>query len=249
MEPEYVKNVASVLILSVEALRDQMIAVATGGPRIQDVNDDYRRKRCDLKESLEQLGLQEASPYDDLWEWYGRWSSGDLPTYRSRRQYLRDMYAPLLRQLEDLGRGMRPPALASPTGWPNVDRVTEKMRLQLARARDEEDYQQVGLLAREAMISLGQAVFDPSRHSSQDGVEPSASDAKRMLEAFIATELAGQPNEAQRSHARASLKLANDLQHSRTAGFREAALCAEATTSVINIVAIVSGRRDPGEKP
>jgi hypothetical protein len=35
------------------------------------------------------------------------------------------------------------------------------------------------------------------------------------------------------------------LQHKRTATFRHAALCAEATVAVINLVAIVSGQRDP----
>jgi hypothetical protein len=35
------------------------------------------------------------------------------------------------------------------------------------------------------------------------------------------------------------------LQHKRTADFRHAALCAEATAAVINLVAIVSGQRDP----
>jgi hypothetical protein len=57
-------------------------------------------------------------------------------------------------------------------------------------------------------------------------------------------ELAGGINEAARRHAKATLDVANDLQHRRTATFRDAALCAEATTSVINLVAIISGRRN-----
>lgn len=73
---------------------------------------------------------------------------------------------------------------------------------------------------------------------------PSETDAKRMLDSYIATELAGGPNEGLRRHAKAALSLANDLQHSRTADYRQAALCAEASTSVVNIVAIISGRRD-----
>lgn len=38
----------------------------------------------------------------------------------------------------------------------------------------------------------------------------------------------------------AELTLANDLQHRRTAKFREAALCAETTRTVMNIVSIFS---------
>jgi hypothetical protein len=35
------------------------------------------------------------------------------------------------------------------------------------------------------------------------------------------------------------------LQHKRTAAFRDAASCVEATKSVITLVAINAGRRDP----
>jgi hypothetical protein len=65
-----------------------------------------------------------------------------------------------------------------------------------------------------------------------------------MIEAYINKELAGSTNEASRRHAKAALDLANDLQHKRTAHFRQAALCAEATNSVMNLIAIISGRRD-----
>ncbi len=66
-----------------------------------------------------------------------------------------------------------------------------------------------------------------------------------MLEAYITVELAGGSNEEARRHVKASFALANSIQHRRTATFRDAALCAEATTSVINCIAIISGRRDP----
>jgi len=92
-------------------------------------------------------------------------------------------------------------------------------------------------------------VYDPQRHLSEDGVATSETDAKRMLDRYIATELTGGPNEGLRRHAKAALSLANDLQHSRTADYRQAALCAEATTSVVNIVAIISGRRDRSDQP
>jgi hypothetical protein len=65
-----------------------------------------------------------------------------------------------------------------------------------------------------------------------------------MLEAYVSGELAGGANERVRRHARAALDLANELQHRRTADYKLAALCAEATTSVINLIAIISGRRD-----
>ena len=64
-----------------------------------------------------------------------------------------------------------------------------------------------------------------------------------MLESFFTSELSGVGNEETRAHARAALKLALALQHKRTADFRFAALSAEATLSVVNIVAVLGGRR------
>jgi hypothetical protein len=130
-----------------------------------------------------------------------------------------------------------------PTGWQKVDRQIQEVRLRLDTAEAEEQFQAVGLLCRESLISVAQEVFNPGRHKSTDGVVPSETDAKRMLESFLETELTGTSNEEARAHARAALRLALALQHKRAADFRTAALCAEATFSVINIVAILGGRR------
>lgn len=132
-----------------------------------------------------------------------------------------------------------------PTRWTKVDRGIDEARNRLAAAQNEEQYQAVGLLCREILISLGQTVYDPELHPTLDGVAISATDAKRMLDAYIAYTLNGSSHETSRRHARAAVDLANEVQHRRTATFREAALCAEATTSVVNLIAIISGRRDP----
>jgi hypothetical protein len=65
-----------------------------------------------------------------------------------------------------------------------------------------------------------------------------------MLEAFLSVELAGGDHAAARKHAKAAFDLANELQHKRTAAFRDTALCTEAALSVVRIVAILSGRRE-----
>lgn len=130
-----------------------------------------------------------------------------------------------------------------PTGWEKVDRQRHEARLRLDEARNEEQFQAVGLLCREVLISVAQEVFDPARHPTTDGASPSPTDAARMLEAFLASELSGSANEEARAHAKASLKLALALQHKRTADGRMGALCLEATTSVVNIVAILCDRR------
>jgi hypothetical protein len=64
-----------------------------------------------------------------------------------------------------------------------------------------------------------------------------------MLEAFFEVELKGSANEDARRHAKAATQLAVALQHKRTADFTMAALCAEATSSVVNLLAVLSGRR------
>lgn len=131
----------------------------------------------------------------------------------------------------------------APTGWQKVDRQVQEMRGRLDSATTEEQFQAVGLLCREIMISAAQEVYDKRKHLSDDGVLPSDTDAKRMLEAVFSTELSGSANEEARSHARAAVKLALALQHKRTADFRMAALCAEGTLSVVNLLAILAGRR------
>lgn len=152
------------------------------------------------------------------------------------------MYQPLVDKIKQ--RSVRAEVFAEPTGWPRVDRGIYEIRRRLEQAATEEQFQAVGLLCRETMISLAQLVYVPARHPSLDGIAPSDTDAKRMLDNYVAAELSGNANEGVRRHAKAALSLANDLQHNRTATHREAALCAEATTAVVNIVAIISGRRD-----
>jgi hypothetical protein len=139
--------------------------------------------------------------------------------------------------------GHRAQVFDEPTGWQKVDRQVQEVRLRLDTAASEEQYQAVGLLCREVLISVAQEVYDPERHFHRGEITPSETDATRMLEAFFSSELAGSSNEESRAHAKAALRLALALQHKRTADFRMAALCAEATSSVVNILAVLAGRR------
>jgi hypothetical protein len=219
-----------------------MVAVATGGPPIHTVNDEYNERRAVIAPELRKRGLDDPNPHSDLWVWYGRWRTGDMPTYQSRREYLAQLYEPLLDRLRTSRDGAQ--LFEEPIGWPRVDRGLAEVRRRLNESESEEQFQAVGLLCREVLISVAQAVYDTARHPPTDGVPPSNTDAKRMLDAYAAIELAGGPNEGIRRHAKAALALALDLQHRRTATYRDAALCSEATISMANIVAIISGRRD-----
>jgi hypothetical protein len=140
--------------------------------------------------------------------------------------------------------GQRAVIFDEPTGWEKVDRQMQEVRFRLQASAPEEQYQTIGLLCREILISLAQVVYDPSRHASPNRVAPSSSDAVRMLEAYFGSALPGSSNEEARAMAKASFKLAVSLQHDRVAHYTSAALCAEATTCIVNLVHILSGRSE-----
>jgi hypothetical protein len=236
------------LLSMLESLKGTLVSVATGATRIDDANQGYKAAYEEFDLELRRKGLENPIPYSDLWDWYGRWKSGDLPSYQSRRTFVSEMIEPLKQRLRQIIAGV-PGEVPPPTGWPRVDRNVGEMRERLASATTEEQYQAVGLLCREALISLAQVVYDRQRHPPLDGTEPSTTDANRMLDAYLAVELRGGPNEEARKHAKAALALALALQHRRTADFRQAAMCVEGATAVINVIAIACGRRDPDQAP
>lgn len=231
-------NAEGVVALMAELLihRDMMIGVATGGERIQDVNDYYIAREARLRERLPSE-VQYANPHDDLWGWYHHWSA-NFGRYAERRHYVRTMFAPAISALSK--RSTLPMPKREPTGWERVDRALSKARAQFDVASAEEDFQAIGLLCREVIISTAQAVFDPAIHESLDGVKISATDANRMLDAYVAHVFPGESYKEVRSHYRASLALALNLQHRRTASRQLAALCIEATASTVAVLSIIA---------
>lgn len=220
-----------------------MVNVATGGSPINEVNDYYKARRKRISSHLQSIGLKDPNPYTDLWDWYHKWKS-NFASYADRRKHVKEIYQELINKLSIVKEAPSPPR--EPTGWERVDRALEKSRDALTNtATYEEDFQAIGLLCREVIISLGQAVYNPEEYKLSDGTEPSKTDAYRMIELFIGKIISGKKNDNIRKYAKASLQLALELQHKRTANYRNAALCLEATSSIVNIIAILSGRRDP----
>ncbi|QAB14951.1 hypothetical protein [Hydrogenovibrio thermophilus] len=233
------------LLELLEQQKAMMISVSTGGPMIKTVNSEYKERAEMIEEGLLERGMVNTNQFEDLWTWHGKWSDGSLPNYASRRKFVSELFGPMLEAVKNLKSKVINPVFEEPTGWGRVDRSVGEIKLRLTQASTEEQYQAIGLLCRETLISIAQEVFIEEVHPILDGVTVSKTDAKRMLEAYIAHELSGSSNEQVRKHAKASLALANDLTHKRTAEYRLAALCAEATNAVVNIIAIISGRRDP----
>jgi hypothetical protein len=192
---------------------------------------------CFLCETVHPIVRPDTDEARELVEAYNRELAADGWSFAEAKQISgKPVFAP-----QKLGS--RAKVFAEPTGWQKVDRQLQEVRLRLDTAESEQQYQAVGLLCREVLISVAQQVFDPSRHSPLEEVPPSETDAKRMLEGIFNAELQGGAHEEARSHAKAALRLALALQHRRTADFQMAALCAEATSAVVNMLAVLAGRR------
>lgn len=126
--------------------------------------------------------------------------------------------------------------------WLHVQRPIARAREVLDEAQGVEDFQTIGILCRESLISLAQAVYVPERHPPIDETTPSKTDAKRMLEAYISAEMPGETNRYVRAVATSALNLAVDLQHSRNANQTTAALAIEQTSSVVTIISIAANQ-------
>ena len=208
------------LISAIDKIKSKMIAVATGGPKIETVNKDYKELYAELDSWLQKLGLDNPNPYKDLWDWYGRWRQGDLPQYVDRRAFIQKLYQELIDTFNKSTSEQERDEFV-PTGWDRVDRTVYEMKRCLSVASTEEQFQAIGMLGREALITIAQEVFDKEKHKTSDGIIPSETDAKRMLDAFIMFTLQGVPNERQRKFAKASVDLANQLTHDRMGSVAE----------------------------
>jgi hypothetical protein len=137
-----------------------------------------------------------------------------------------------------LGEG----ALVDEDAWKRAASSFLDMQQRLIGARTEDDFKTIGLIGREVLIALGQAVFDPAIHKS-DVEEVSRTDAKRMLDAYIAVALPGHSNEQIRRLARSAVALAQALQHDQAPTSRDAELVVIATESVFRIVEVLESRK------
>jgi len=122
--------------------------------------------------------------------------------------------------------------------WNRTERTLQQFRQALSSAETPEQCQAIGALARDALISLAQAVFRPELHWRTAGPPPSTTDSKRQLEAYVAVAFAGSSNEEVRSLVRSAIQLADALSHKRTATPKDASLAAVAAESAIRLVAI-----------
>ena len=227
------------LLEKIHRIKAIMVAVSTGQQNIQDIDSEYKKIYKEIDKILNDINYPNPNFYKELREWYGKWSSGEYPSYQSRRNYLNELFDELIQTIEQAQENESIMVKENIIGWERVDRNVKEIKRRLKEALVEEQFQAVGLLSRELIISLGQAVYDYDRHGSLDGVKPSNTDAKRMLEAFIESNMNGSSNQAIRKYAKSTLELANDLTHRRTATNKEASLCTLAVITLTNIIKMV----------
>lgn len=224
----------------IETIRNIMISVATGGNRIQDEENRYRTINSKIVESCKNVGIVYNNSYRSLWDWYGKWKA-DFPKYQERREYINSLFSPIFEAFEETQETSTIETLVKIDEWDRINRTLVKIKKDSVVAKNEEDYQSIGLLCRELLISLAQAVYKPSLHGSVDdkGVAIGETDANRMLNNYITATLKGGCNDELRTFAKNANKLANRLTHKRSATKKDMMLTISATVAVINLIGIL----------
>lgn len=224
-----------------ESLKDLMISVATGGERIQSVDSRYKALHNSIYNRCKKLNIKYENTFAGLWEWYARWSS-EFPHYQERRQFINQLLSPTFDVfISDNSSSSIVSPIVELSDWERINRTVIKIKQNSIVAKNEEDYQQIGLLCREVIISLAQAVYNPVIHGTKDekGTEIGKTDAVRMIGNYINVQLAGSSNEELRTYAKATNKLANLLTHKRDAEKQDMLLSVSATIALINFVGIL----------
>jgi uncharacterized protein (TIGR02391 family) len=92
------------LVKKIKQIQSIMVDVSTGWSLVQEREDEYIVIYLDIATEIENLvkaglRLPHHNPFRTLWDWYGYWSS-KLPSYASRREYVRELYASLVNPIE-----------------------------------------------------------------------------------------------------------------------------------------------------
>jgi len=92
------------LLKKIRHIQSIMVDVSTGRSLIQEKEDEYILVYLDIEAEIEGLGktglaLRHRNSFRTLWDWYGYWSMR-LPLSDSRREYVQELYAPLVDTIE-----------------------------------------------------------------------------------------------------------------------------------------------------
>ena len=222
--------------------KDFLIKSGTGVIQIRDAktNSQYKEKHQYLNSILKLLGLEPVHSFNDLWDWYNYYNLNELKSYQSRREYIKDLYKPLMDVIQNSEESKLELINYDPTGWEKIDDSIARMKEILSKANETSDYQSVGMYGRELLITLAQTVFEKEKHPSPDGVDIGSADSKRMLEAYIHYCLKKRSKEREIKFAKAAIDFSNELTHNRTATAMDAELCYNAVLSTVHIIRVLN---------
>lgn len=223
------------LIELLDAQANLLVAVATGGPRIDVVNGKYKRRRRTLNAAVGERGLPPPFPYEDLWAWHGHWSQ-HLPNYASRRTHIRELAAPVRAALETALGGMQvvDPAATTAPSWAALDARLTGVVTELAAASTLDDLQDVGRRCREVLIDAAKLLADPAL--IPPGADaPKAGDAKAWLELFLTAQAAGRSRRELRGFVPVAWDLAQKVTHGDVDRI-DAYAAAQATVLIVRVL-------------
>jgi hypothetical protein len=208
-------------------------SVATGGPRIETVNNEYQRRRRALNAGLKRLGIDPPFPWQDLWGWYGAWTQ--YGTYAARRSYVSQLAEPARERLKQIIDGASV-IDSGPvrTDWPNLEQRLTDLRGELDASKSLDDLQDVGRRAREVLIDLATLVYRLDMLPANEP-EPKAGDAKTRLAFAAASLMPGSAHEDWRKLIRAAWDLANTITHSTSITRVDAFAAVQATVLLVRV--------------
>ena len=231
-EPPPAVDIATLRRL-LQAQANTIVAVGTGGERIQNVDTRWQRDTRTLNANFRRLGLQPPFPWDGLWDWYGFYSQ-NLGTYQERRNHIRELTQVALAQLDQVEArgGIHDPAADDDTPtWENLNGRISGLIEEYSSARDRDGWQDVGRRSREILIDFGKLIADPA--IVPEGQEaPKGADAKAWFDLFLARYSSGRDKSELRSTIRAVWDLAQKVTHGDVADV-DAFAAAQATVMVV----------------
>ncbi|MFF2633833.1 hypothetical protein ACFVR6_13205 [Microbacterium sp. NPDC058021] len=216
-----------------QAQANTILAVGTGGERIQNVDAIWQRDTRTLNANFRRLGLQPPFPWNGLWDWYGYYSQ-NLASYQERRAYIRDLTHAALEQLDQVEArgGIHDPGADDDTPtWENLNGRISGLIEEYSTARDRDGWQDVGRRSREILIDFGKLIADPAIVPARQGA-PKAGDAKAWFDLFLAKYALGPDKAELRATMRAVWDLAQKVTHGDIADV-DAFAAAQATVLVV----------------
>lgn len=209
---------------------DFNVAIPITSPDFGKFGSIVPNKRTALYKNLREFnGKQQFTIIKELCE---------LP-YLEKKEQIIELKKKLFERYSRFSTGLNIVEQSPPTGWERVDRSISEMNSRLSAAQNEEQFQAIGMLSRETLITVAQQVFDTDKHPTIDGVEASRTDAKRMLEAFLKFELTNSSEKA-RKFVKSAVDFSNQLTHDRNATKLDASMCLIALVSVANLIKTIS---------